>query len=288
MGGMLLGIKCSPWHTKKTKAASCFSFFHLSSSQFTNKLKCYPQQHDSFSIFFNATHRFLPEPLDAAPEPARTQFGWRAKPAKTWCGHCARTLRKLLRNHAWKQSWSRLKTTHKTKFCCWRILCLCNKKHRNPLELHKASAPEPPRTSQGICTGNLTSCLHRSPPEPHQVSAPKPSGTLQTEPSGTFEGVCPEPSGTSPLIFTWTPRNPGICTRNFRNLTRYPHQNPPESHKVSAPETSGTYLQPSGTARVICTGTLRNLTRYLHRKSPEPCPEPGVEAAPDRTGANLS
>ena len=137
------------------------------------------------------------------------------------------------------------------------------------MELHKASAPEPPGTSQGICTGNLTSCLHRSPLEPHQVSAPKPSGTLQTEPSGTFEGVCPEPSGTSPLIFTRTPRNPGICTRNFLNLTRYPHQNPPESHKVSAPETSGTYLQPSGTARVICTGTLRNLTSCLHRSPPE-------------------
>ena len=53
-----------------------------------------------------------------------------------------------------------------------------------------------------------------------------------------------------------------------------------EFHKASAPE-------PSGASQGICTGTLRNLTRYLHQNPPELCPEPGVEAAPDRTRANL-
>ena len=91
------------------------------------------------------------------------------------------------------------------------------KKTRNPLEFHKASAPEPPGTSQGICTRD------QNPPEPHHASSPRPSKT-------------------------WVP----------------------------APETSGT-------SQGICTGTLRNPTRYLHRNPPEP----GVEAAPDRTGANL-
>ena len=58
------------------------------------------------------------------------------------------------------------------------------KKHRNPLEFHKASAREPSGTSQGICTGtlrNLTQHLLcqniQNPPEPHKVSAPEPSGT---------------------------------------------------------------------------------------------------------------
>jgi len=58
------------------------------------------------------------------------------------------------------------------------------------------------------------------------------------------------------------------------------HRNPLEFHKASAPE-------PSGASQGICTGTLRNLTRYLHQNPPEPCPEPGVEAAQDRTGTNL-
>ena len=34
-------------------------------------------------------------------------------------------------------------------------------------------------------------------------------------------------------------------------------------------------------------GTLWNFTKHLHQNPPEPCPEPGVEAAPDRTRANL-
>ena len=129
-----------------------------------------------------------------------------------------------------------------------KIKCLCHKKHRNPLEFHKASAPEPSGTSQGICTGTLRNLtkhlLRQSPPEPHKVSAPEPSGTSQ--------GICPEPSTTSPRIFTKDP-----------------------------PEPSGTS---SGSS---CTGNFRSLTRYLHQNPPEPCPEPGVEAAPDHTGASL-
>ena len=83
------------------------------------------------------------------------------------------------------------------------------KKNRNPLEFHKASAPEPSRTSQGICTGTLRNLtkhlLRQNPPEPHKVSAPEPSGTSQ-----------------------------GICPGTLRNLT-YLHQNPLEANQVSAP-----------------------------------------------------
>jgi len=125
------------------------------------------------------------------------------------------------------------------------------------LEFHKASAPEPSGTSQGLCTGafrNLTRYLPRNPPEPHHASSPTPSGTSS-----------------------------GSCTGNFRNLTRYLHQNPlklPEPHKVSAPEPSGTAQNPpepqqvssptpSGTSRGICTRTLRNLVLKLNRIAPE-------------------
>ena len=83
---------------------------------------------------------------------------------------------------------------------------------------------------------NFTKHLHQNPPEPHKVSAP-------------------EPSGTSPSIFS--------AKTLLRNLTRSLHRNPPEPHKVSAPE-------PSGTSSGSCTRTLRNLTRYLHRNPPEP------------------
>jgi len=47
------------------------------------KINCHPQLHHNFSTFSNTTRRFLPEPLDTAPEPGRTQFGWRTKPART-------------------------------------------------------------------------------------------------------------------------------------------------------------------------------------------------------------
>ena len=164
------------------------------------------------------------------------------------------------------------------------------------MEFHKASAPEPSRTSQGICTGTLLSrnltkhLLRQNPPEPHKVSAPEPSGTSQ-----------------------------GICPGTLRNLTTHLHLDPPEPPQVAAPETSGTspgtctktlYIEPnqvsapetSGTSPSTCTGNFRNLTepsgasagiftgtlrRYLHQNPPQPCPEPGVEAAQDRTGANL-
>ena len=197
------------------------------------------------------------------------------------------------------------------------------KKHRNPFS--KASEPEPSGTSQGICTGTLQNLtkhlLRQNPPEPHKVSAPETSGTSQGICPGTppepHHASSPRPSGTSS----------GSCTGNFRNLTRYQktlepnqvcvtlrnlteylHRKLPEPHEVSAPEPSGTSvsapepsgtaqnppepqqvssLEPSGTSWGICTGTLRNLTRYLHQNPPEPCPEPGVEAAPDRTEANL-
>ena len=94
-------------------------------------------------------------------------------------------------------------------FCVFAIKsAYAIKKHRNPLEFHKASAPEPSGTSQGICTGtlrNLTRYLHRNLPEPHKVSAPEP----------------PEPH------------------RTLRSLSRYLHRNPPEPHEVSVPEPSG-------------------------------------------------
>ena len=70
--------------------------------------------------------------------------------------------------------------------------------------------------------------------------------------TGTLQNLTTQPSGTSS----------GSGTGNFRNLTRYLHQNP---------------LEPN----------FRNLTRYQHQNPPEPCPEPGVAVAPDRTGADL-
>ena len=92
-----------------------------------------------------------------------------------------------------------------------KIKCLCQKKHRNPLEFHKASAPEPSGTSQVICTHqNLTKHRPRqNHPEPHKVSAPEPSGTSQGICTGTLRNRT-EPSGTSQ----------GICTRTLRNRTR--------------------------------------------------------------------
>ena len=72
---------------------------------------------------------------------------------------------------------------------CHKMKCLCHKQHRNPLEFHKASAPEPSGTSQDISAPepsgtspsifsvktlrNLTRSLHRNLPEPQKVSAPE-------------------------------------------------------------------------------------------------------------------
>ena len=97
-----------------------------------------------------------------------------------------------------------------------KIKCLRHKKHWNSLEFHKASAPEPSRTSQGICTRTLRNLtkhlLCQNPPEPHKVAAPEPSGTagIFTGTSEPHEVSAPEPSGT------WW----GICTRAIRNLVR--------------------------------------------------------------------
>ena len=138
--------------------------------------------------------------------------------------------------------------------------CFCpSKKMLMPLKIS-----EPSGTSQSICTRtfrNLTEYLHPNPPEPHRLCAPKPSGTSP----GTRTSFW----NLTEYLHQVSVVSPGICTETLQNLTRYLH------------------LEPSGTSTGICTGTLQNLTRYLHRNPPEPCPEPGVEAAPDRTRANL-
>ena len=119
---------------------------------------------------------------------------------------------------------------------------------------------------------NFTKHLHQNPPGPHKVSAPEPSRTspsiFSAKTLRNLTRSAPEHSGTSQ----------GICPGTLQNLTTNLHLDPPEPHQVAAPETSGT-------SQGISTGTLRNLTGYLHQNPPEPCPEPGVEAAPDRSGA---
>ena len=134
-----------------------------------------------------------------------------------------------------------------------------------------------------------------------------------SEPSGTSQSICTrtfrnlpeylrfhrlsawETSTTSPGICIGTLQNltrSSICTETLRNLTSYLHLNFPE------PSCAGTLCnlwlsapEPSGTSPGICTGTLRNLNRASaqepFRNPPELCPEPVVEAAPDRTRANL-
>ena len=130
-----------------------------------------------------------PEPrVEAAPDLTRASVGWRP---------CT-----------------------KLSFAVWELSAYAAiKKHRNPLELHKASAPEPFGTARGICTGtlrNLTGYLHRNPPEPHHVSAPEPfTRTFRNLTMYLHRNPSPEPSGTSP----------GICTGTLQNLTRYLHRN---------------------------------------------------------------
>ena len=63
------------------------------------------QPHLPYSVLKHFFQYHTPVPsgtFGCCARTGRTQFGWRAKPARTWCGHCARTVRKLLRNHAWK------------------------------------------------------------------------------------------------------------------------------------------------------------------------------------------
>ena len=156
----------------------------------------------------------------------------------------------------------------------------------NFLEPYRVPAPEPCATSPAICVEtlwNLTRYLHRNPPEPHQASAPEPSGTStrylhrnNTVSAPEQQVSASESSKTSPGIFTETLRNLTryTCTGTLQNLTSYMPQNLPEPHHE------------------ICTGTLQNLRKYsictgTLWNPPEPCTEPGVEAAPDRTRANL-
>ena len=117
------------------------------------------------------------------------------------------------------------------RLCHKKLSAYAIKKHWNPLEFHKASAPEPSGTSQGICTGTLRNLtkhlLRQNPPEPHKVSAPEPSGTsryLPRNPPAPHHASSPRPSGTSS----------GTCTGNFQNLTRHLRQNPLESNRVFA------------------------------------------------------
>ena len=156
------------------------------------------------------------------------------------------------------------------------------------MEFHKASAPEPSGTSQGICTGTLRNLtkhlLRQNTPEPHKVSAPEPSGTSQGICPGTLRNLTahlhldpPEPHQVPA---------PSICIVTLRNLTEYLHRKLPEPHKVSAQSSLSRYLhrnplephelsapEPPGTSRGICTRTLRNLVRSLmlklHRVAPE-------------------
>jgi len=86
------------------------------------------------------------------------------------------------------------------RLCPKKLGAYAIEKRRNPLEFHKASAPnlpephkvsapEPSGTSQGICPGtlrNLTTHLDLGPPEPHQVAAPETSGTSPGTCTKTF------------------------------------------------------------------------------------------------------
>ena len=117
---------------------------------------------------------------------------------------------------------------------------------------------------------NFAKHLHQNRPKPQKVSAPEPSGTspsiFSTKTLRNLTSLC---TGTFRNLTRDLPRNlitqphhassprpsgtssSGSFTGNFRNLTRYLHQNPLEPNQVS-------------------TVTLRNLTQYLHRKLPEP------------------
>ena len=98
--------------------------------------------------------------------------------------------------------------------------------------LCQSKTSEPSGTSQSICTRtfrNFTEYLHRNPLEPHRLSAPEPSGTspgICTEPSRASPGICtgtlqnlnrylqrnpPEPSGTLPGTWCWS------CTGSHRS-----------------------------------------------------------------------
>ena len=124
------------------------------------------------------------------------------------------------------------------------------------------------------------------------------------------EPFAPEPSASE--LGTFRNLTSGICTGTFYyplNIWAGTSTTPPN---IRTPHL-GCALEPSGTSPRLCAGTLWNLMalhrnpRQLHQAllrnlptfwnltsvavpknllyPPEPFPEPGVEAAPDRTGA---
>ena len=194
-----------------------------------NKLRCYPQQLESFCAFAiksafakrlchknyskclcHKKHRNISEPFGisqnicqnhrepnnvSAPEPSGTS-------SSIFSAQTLRNLTRYLHQNPPEPHHASSPRPSGTA--------------QNPPEPQQVSSPEPSGTSRGICTGtlrNLTRHLHLDPPEPHRVAAPETSGTSQgicPEPSGTSQGICPEPSGTSQ----------GICTVTLHNLVQ--------------------------------------------------------------------
>ena len=120
-------------------------------------------------------------------------------------------------------------------YCVYMLLpkekSLCQIKTSEPLQLHKASAPELSRTLPSTCTGtlqNFTGYLHQNPPQPHRLSAPHPSRTICIGTLQNLTRYC-------------------ICTETFRNRTRYLH-NLLEPYQIPAPE-------PCATSPAICIET---------------------------------
>ena len=208
----------------------------------------------------------------------------------------------------------------------WKILAICPRTLRNLInpsapepfgtssaicqtEPHQLSAPEPFGTSSAVCARTLRNQISNLRQNLSAI-CPGPLSTatlwnfishLRPNPQDSHELSPPEPSGTISAI----------CTRTVRNLIGYLPRNSPKPRQPSAPQPSGTLIsdlrrnppelhqpsapEPSGTLSTICTATLRNLISHLPRNfpelhqlsGPEPSPEPGVAAAPDRTGAFL-
>ena len=145
---------------------------------------------------------------------------------------------------------------------------------RNLLEPHQLSAPENPL--------DLISFLPRTLQD--LVCYLEPSGTSSAAPEPTHNLIShlhrnpPEPHRPSAPEPSGT--SSAICTRTLRNLISQLHRNPPEPHRPSAPE-------PSGTSSAICTRTLRNLISHLHRNHlPRNPPEPHWQSAPKLSGTS--
>ena len=118
------------------------------------KLRCYPQQLESFGVVAIET-AYATKIKCCAVKNTSDTFG---------NSHCifTRTLRNL------------------TRYL-----------HRNPPEPHQASSPpKPSGTSQSLCTGtfrNLTRYLPQNPPEPHHASSP-------VDPREPHQVAAPKPS----------------------------------------------------------------------------------------------